>query len=385
MAVYLIGFALCLGLIAYSEKKRLSVFLIFSVVALLIPCLIAGLRNQDVGTDVMVYVKNLTKSAIASDNLGEYFRCYWFLEWRNLYVVNYDIGFSLVVYLIGKLTHSLPAVLFTIQALMVVPVYIALARNRHKMPVWIGMAVYLLLFFNSTLNMMRQWVAMAFLILAFQMLLEKKGYWTAILTVVACLFHSTAVVAVPVYLIYWLLWLPRDRCLQQGNLRLRVSTVLSVLIFFVGILAILNLPLVIKLVSMVGFSQFNNYLEGGQITLMLGQIILRLPLFFLLIVCWKEMGSKWKMTPFFLTMLFLDLVSAHLVSVDVNTLRISYYFSLYSLIWIPAAIGSCSSKKKRILLSVLVIGYGLFYWYYTYVLQLRHETYPYHFFFEGLL
>lgn len=385
MAVYMIGFALCLGLIAYSEKKRLPVFLAFSVAALLIPCLLAGLRAQNVGTDVMVYVKPLTQSAISADGLQEFFSSYWFADWRNLYAMNYDIGFSLVVYLTAKLTHSLPAVLFTIQALMVVPVYIAIARNRDKIPVWIGMAIYLLLFFNSTLNMMRQWVAMAFLLLAFQMFLEKKGLLTVILTVVAFTFHSTAVVAIPVYLLYWLLWLPKDRCLQQGNLRVRVSTVLAVLIFFVGIVAILNLPLVIKLVSMVGFSQFNNYLDGGQVSLMLGQVVLRLPLFLLLILCWKEMQKKWSMTTFFLCMLFLDLVAAHLVSVDVNALRISFYFSLYSILWIPAAIGSCQNKQKRIFLSVLVVAYGLFYWYYTYVLQLRHETYPYHFFFEGLL
>lgn len=385
MAVYLIGFALCLGLIAYAEKKRLSVFLGFSAVALLIPCLIAGLRAQDVGTDVMVYVKNLTKSAIVSDDLGEFFRCYWYQGWRNLYAVNYDIGFSLVVYWVAKLTHSLAAVLFVIQALMVVPIYIVLAKNRSKLPVWIGMAVYLLLFFNSTLNMMRQWVAMAFLLLAFQMLLEKKGYWTAALTVVACLFHSTAVVAIPVYLIYWLLWVPKERYLAEGNLRIRVSTVLAVLIFLVGFLAILNLPLVIKLVSMAGMSQFNNYLQGGQTTLIPGQIFIRLPLFIILVLCWKEFQSRWKCAPFFLTMLFLDVVASQLVSVDVNTLRISYYFSLYSILWVPAAIGSCHNKQKRIFLSVFLVGYGLLFWYYYYVLQLRHETYPYHFFFEGLL
>ena len=379
MAVYLIGFALCLGLIAYSEKKKLSVFLGFSVLALLIPCMIAALRNQEIGTDVMVYVKPLTQSAIVSNNLKEFFNCYWFQEWRNLYAVDYDIGFSMVVYLVAKATHSLPAVLFTIQALMVVPVYIAVARNRKKMPVWIGMAIYLLLFYNSTLNMMRQWVAMAFLLLAFQMLLEKKGYLTLLFTVVACLFHSTAVMAVPVYLLYWLLWLPKDRCLQQGSLRLRVSTVLAVLVFFVGIVAIMNLDLVIKLVSMVGFSQFNNYLQGGTMSLMVGQIVLRLPLFAILILCWKDMQGKWSMAPFFLCMLFLELVAAHLVSVDVNALRISFYFSLYSIIWIPAAIGSCPNKGKRIMLCLLILAYGLFYWYYTYVLQLRHETYPYRF------
>ena len=381
MAVYLIGFALCLGLIAYSEKKKLPIFLGVSVIALLIPCLIAAFRAMNVGTDVMVYVKPLTESAIVSGNLKEYFNCYWFLEWRNLYAVDYDIGFSMVVYVVAKLTRSLPAVLFAIQALMIVPVYIAIARNRKNMPVWIGMAIYLLLYYNSTLNMMRQWVAMAFLLLAFQMFMEKRGYWTVILSVVAFLFHSTAVVAIPVYLLYWLLWMPKDRSLTQGNLSVRISTIFAVLIFLVAIVALMNLSLVIKLLSMVGLSQFSNYLQGDQITLLPGQIALRIPLFAMLFFCWKELDEKWRITPFFLATLLLDLVVSHLVSVDVNALRISFYLSMYNMIWIPAAIGSCKSKEKRILLSVLVVCYGLFYWYYTYVLQLRHETYPYQFYF----
>ena len=103
MAVYLIGFALSLGLIAFGEKKRLPVFLAFSAAALLIPCLIAGLRAPQVGTDVMVYVRPLTRAAISSNSIGEFFSSYWFADWRNLYVQNYEIGFSLLVYVVANL------------------------------------------------------------------------------------------------------------------------------------------------------------------------------------------------------------------------------------------------------------------------------------------
>ena len=91
MAVYMIGFALSVGLIAFSEKKRLPVFLTCSFFALLIPCLIAGFRAQHIGTDVLVYVKPLTESAICADNLRDYFNSYWFRDWRNLYVQYYEL------------------------------------------------------------------------------------------------------------------------------------------------------------------------------------------------------------------------------------------------------------------------------------------------------
>jgi len=379
MAVYLLGFAASLALIAYAEKKRLPVFLAFSAAALLIPFLIAGLRAPQVGTDVMVYVRPLTQAAISSDSLEAFFQSYWFADWRNLYVQDYEIGFSLLVYTVAKLTHSLPAVLFSIQALITVPIYVALARNRKQVPVWLGMAVFYLLFFNSTLNMMRQWAAMGFLLLAFQMLTERKYWLTAIFTAVAFLFHSTAVIVLPVYGIYWILRLVHPKLLVHNKLEIHTSSVVTALLFLLGIFAILNLPLMIKLLSLVGLNRFNSYLEGGQMALMINQIILRLPLCIAFIVCWRDMLRFHRATPFFLAMLFLDMVSSQLVSVDINAIRIGYYFSIYSVLWLPMLSSSSNSHVRRVLVALFILAYGLFFWYYAHVHTMRHETYPYAF------
>lgn len=379
MAVYLVGFALSLVLIAFGEKKRLPVFLAFSAAALLIPCLIAGLRAPQVGTDVMVYVRPLTRAAISSNSIEEFFGSYWFAEWRNLYVQDYEIGFSLLVYIVAKLTRNLAPVLFVIQAVITVPIYLALARNRKRIPVWLGMAVFYLLFFNSTLNMMRQWAAMGFLLLSFQMLREKKYWLTGILGLIAVFFHSSAVIVLPVYCIYWFLELFRRDRLVQGRLQMRVSTLLVTLLFLFGIFAILNLPLIIKLMSLVGLDRFNSYLEGGQMTFMVNQIVLRIPLFLLFAVCWRDMLRLHRATPFFMAMLVLDIVASQLVSVDINAIRIGYYFSVYSILWLPALTVSSHSRVKRVFITLFILAYGLFYWYYAHVYTLRHETYPYAF------
>lgn len=379
MAVYLLGFTLSLVLIACGEKKRLPVFLAFSAAALLIPCLIAGLRAPQVGTDVMVYVRPLTQAAISSDSFNEFLSSYWFADWRNLYVQNYEIGFSFLVYLVAKLTGGLAPVLFVIQAVITVPIYIALARNRKQLPVWVGMAVFYLLFFNSTLNMMRQWAAMGFLLLSFQMLTEKKYWLTALFGVIAFFFHSTAIVVLPVYFVYWFLWLFRRDRLAVGRLSVHVPTIIVALLFLVGIVAILNLPLIIKLMSLVGLDRFNSYLEGEQMTFMVNQIILRLPLFAVFALCWKDMLRKHHATFFFMAMLAMDIVSSQLVSVDINAIRISYYFSIYSVFWLPKLTVSSDSRVKRVLITLFILAYGLFYWYYAHVLTMRHETYPYAF------
>lgn len=379
VAVYLIGFAISLVLIAFSEKKRLPIFLLFSAIALLIPCLIAGLRSQTVGTDVMVYVKPLTRASIMADDLANYFNTYWYDEWRNMYVKDYEIGFSLLVYLVAKLTKNLGAVLFIIQALTITPVYIAISRNRKTMPVWLGMLIYYFLFYNSTLNMMRQWIAMAFLLLAMQMLIEKRGGLTVFFTLFGCLFHYSAVIAIPIYAVYWFVWLPHRTRLEHNNFQVKGSTLIVLLFFLVAIAAVMNLHLVLKLMSLVGLDRFSGYLKGEQMRLMVNQIILRLPLLVVFLINWKDMCRSHKATPFFMAMLLMDFVASQLVSVDINAIRIGNYFSVYSMLWLPALCACQRPGVKRSLTAFAISGYAVLYWYYFYIFSLRHETYPYAF------
>lgn len=377
MAVYLLGFALSLGLMILAQKKRATTFFILSGIALLIPCLIAGLRARQIGTDVMVYVKQLTQSAIISDDLGDYFRTYWFHDWKNFYVKDYDLGFSLLIYVVGRLTNNLGCVLFVIQAVMALPIYIALSRNRRTIPIWIGMLVYYLMFYNSSLNIMRQWSAMSFLLLGFQMLTEKKTWLAALFTAIAFFFHSTAIIAIPLYGIYWLL--NRLDGIEFAHNRLRLSAPMLVVLAlgFLSVVALFSMPLILKILALVGLSRFSNYLEGNQMGIVMGQILLRLPLFLLMALNWSDLRKSTRLTPFFFAMLIFDTVSSQLVSIDAMAYRVSNYFSLYSILWLPRVCSCHRNRGVRVLSTVILAGFCLAYWYYTYVLQLRHETYPY--------
>lgn len=377
MAVYLIGFTVSLLLIALTEKKKTGIFVAASTVALLIPCLIAGLRAQNIGTDVMVYVKPMTQAAILADNFGEFLRTYWYASWRNLYVMDYDIGFSVLVYVTAKLTDSLGGVLFAIQAAMILPIYLALARTRKQFPVWLGMVVYYFISYNCTLNMMRQWVAMGFLLLAFQLLTEKKLGLTLLLTAVACLFHSTAVIALPLYVIYWALLALRGKQLVHNNFSVGAPMLLVIGLNLIAAAALFCLPLIVKVLTAVGLEKFNSYLVGNKLRLMVNQIILRVPFFLLLVLNWKDLNGKSKLAPFYLCMLLFDTVAAQLLSVDDMAFRIASYFSLYSILWLPRVCVCSKQPVVRKLSTLFLVVYCVFYWYYNYVYSMRHGTYPY--------
>ena len=379
MAVYLIGFALSVLLIAISEKKHRNFFVLCSVLALLIPCLIAAFRAVTVGTDVQVYVTRLADAAFTSSSFRNFRSGSWSIGYRDQLIADYEIGFTVMLYTVAKLTHSLPAILFTIQALVVVPTYIALARNRKTMPVWLGMLVFYLLFYNATLNMMRQWIAMPFLLLAFQMLSERKGLWCAIFSMVAFLFHLSAILVIPIYVVYWFLQTQKHLVFQAGNVKITGRMLCALVICLVALVAILNLHLVLRLLTALGIDRFNNYLEGNQIRILVGQVAIRAPLIALVLFNWKQLRKYSPHAVFFLAMILLDMVAAQLISVDVYAFRIGHYFLQYIILAVPAMYACRKKGFERTLTVLLLIAYCLFYWYFNYIHQGRHATYPYAF------
>lgn len=361
------------------EKQHKNVYILGSVAALLIPCLIAAFRAEHVGTDVLVYVTKLKDAASSAGSLGQYLDGFWSIGYRNQYIADYEIGFSLLVYVLTKLTNSLPVVLFAIEALIAVPIYVALSKNRKHAPVWLGMLVYYLIFYNATLNMMRQWMAIAFLLLAFTCLQDKKYWRVAIFTFAALLFHLSAILIVPVYAIYWFLNLRHNIMLQEGRFRISIRTLWILLISFVALVAVLNLDIVLRLMSAVGFDRFSNYLQGNDISLLINQILLRVPLIVIVLCNWKQLKKHTPAAPFYLSMLLLELVAAQLISVDVYAFRIGHYFLQYIIVLAPALYACRKPGYQRTFTVICLILYCLVYWIFTYVIELRHGTYPYAF------
>ena len=49
------------------------------------------------------------------------------------------------------------------------------------------------------------------------------------------------------------------------------------------------------------------------------------------------------------------------------------------MLWLPALTVSSNSRVKQVFITIFILAYGLFYWYYAHVYTMRHETYPYAF------
>lgn len=379
MLVYLLSFTVSLMLIGFTEKKHKAVFSIAAAAAMLIPCMVAALRADTVGTDIRVYVRPMFENARIADSFSAYWNSSWFSQWHYKYVYEHEFGFSALLYGVTRLTGSMGCVLFSIQAFTVVPVFISLALDRKKAPVWPGMLVYYLLYYNSTLNMMRQWMAMGMLLLAFQLLLRKKYRGCAVLFCIAFSFHYSSLIFLPIVAVWWFLGRFKKTTLVQGSVTLSTKTLMVFGIFALGILVLLNLRLILQLVVSLGLSRFANYLKGGSLSLTMGQLVLRIPVICITLLSWKRLRKATPEAPFLLSMLLLDLLAAQIVSIAKYALRISYFFACFSILLVPYLFRYQRSRFEKTVVGLSLSGFYVLYWLYFYVYTGAHETVPYYF------
>lgn len=379
--IYVITFLLSCTVFLLSEKSH-SKYLkrILVIVAILLPCFLAAIRHNTIGTDVKVYVEPLYNAARESDNFATFMQQRWFVVWRYMYVNQFEIGFSTMIFLIEKLGGSLKTVLFFIQLLIITPVYLGLKKINKPYPIYFGMCVFYFIFYNTSLNMMRQWIAMSILFLGFSYLVadEKKRYFVYI--VVGTLFHTSALFGVIIFVIYQFCQKQRIS-IRVNNFKLK-EEIIPIKFFIYGCVALLSLNVIVVLLDKIGLGKYVNYIQGSSsIYILPGQIFIRLPIIVLFVIRWKRMLREDKLMPFYGVMIVLDLLSSQLQSVNPYAFRIGSFFAEYNMLIYPAIVytGNSKYRSNRYLTLICVLAYIIFYWTYYYVVLGTHATVPYMF------
>lgn len=350
----------------------------FAVIAILIPCILAGLRADTVGTDVKVYVEPLYNAAKESHTFSAYMEQRWFVIWRYMYVKDFEIGFSLLVFFIQKIGGSFATVLFVIQMLIIGPIFFGLKKMHKPYPIFFGMFVFYCLFYNTSLNMMRQWIAMAILFMAFPYLVseEKKKY--CILVLVACLFHNSAIMGFAILAVYMYSTKRKDN-IKIANFKLD-EAMSPIKIFVYGCVALLSLNIITTILSYTGLSKYIGYIQGDTgLYLLPSQIFLRLPIILLFVIRWKRILKEDRLAPFYGSMLVLDLLASQLMSINAYAFRIGSFFSEYNMLSYSAMVyaGNRKYRTNRYVTLLYVLVDMLCYWAYYYVITGTHATFPY--------
>lgn len=191
IAIYLLVFLACLiftsraeNAIEYGKKKN---YYLYSVVALCIPCLLAGLRGIEVGTDTIRY-EIMYQAAIDSSSWKHYF--------ASMKLQGLEIGYSMFLYLLAQLRVSFNMMFFIVELITILPVYYVATKKRNYAPMATYMAVFLCLFYNISFNATRQCVALSFILISYYFLSEGKYVRGILFSILAISFHSSAYIGI---------------------------------------------------------------------------------------------------------------------------------------------------------------------------------------------
>ena len=195
MIIYIITFALSLMGVRLAEvydedHRRLYAG---SILAVLPPILIAGFRDVTVGTDVSLYIVPIFQG-IASNgqNLIEFINSYPGMEW----------GYLFINYIIAQLTDQPFVLLICIHILVIVPLYITAMKWRKRLSPTLFMFIYYMIFFQESLSIVRQSIALSFSLLAFTFFIESKYIKYIVCLIVSFFFHQTAFITLSFPVIY---------------------------------------------------------------------------------------------------------------------------------------------------------------------------------------
>ena len=374
MVIYLAFFALSLCFIYFYEKTQIKFFMLIGIA---FPVILAALRSDVVGTDVRVYAEQLFDMAVSSNSFNDFTRMHWYSVWRYKTVSEFEIGYVILVYVCAKL-HSFALLLGLTQFLTLYPISMVLDKykKRYSGIMTIGLSIYYLLFYNMSLNMMRQWIAMAMMLLAFQYFKDGSNKYFIITFIIAILFHKAAILGLFIIMAYKFLNKKSGAVVLktvQNTYDLK-KILLLCLILIIFLLTISN-KFRLSLINAFHFSEYATYIDG-EVTLSLNQLVVDIPIIFLLISIWKFRKNIVD-NYFYVFCIFSNIFLSQLASVMAYSSRISLYISIFKILIVPVYISSMSSKLQKYISLLGVIMFYLLYWYYTYVIKGIDATVPY--------
>ena len=381
MQVYLIVFFLSTLFLYFSEKfkgKKIKRFYLF--LGLILPCFLGGIRHYSIGTDVSVYLKPLYLNVLTSYSFTNFLSSCWWDIWTYKHVANFEYGFNLIVYFVTRWTENFQLLMFTIQTLIILPIYFGLKKYKElEGKTWFAMLTFYLLLYNNSYNVMRQYIGISMLFYGASCLLnEKKTIKFFVFLTIAFLFHKSSLMGIAIYILYKIFnsKSKNGTKLIIGEHKLNVRNIFIVMLLLIGILMISNLSQIVELLDYIGLTRYIGYISG-EVYFKSTNLIKILPVIFLFILNRKSIFTKSKNSHLLVIFFCIDFLSTYLSSVNIYAARIGYLFQIFSIISYTHIVFSTENKIVKRFNKIFMLAYLIYYWYFTYVQGGAGHTVPF--------
>lgn len=331
MFVFIIIIAVIFSLI--KDKKLNSWMVVLSGITMILIC---GFRGEDVGADTYNYV----------------------LEYQGNGIDKSEFLFLLIIRIFNYFSLSFSSFFIFISFLTIAPI-IYVAKKQINNPnivllIYITLSVY---FYFNTFNVIRMELAMSYFFLSVFFFNQKKYYKSVLSIVIACLFHYSAIVVIPLFILACIL----------NYVSEKVIKILIIISFILGLSTsvIPHIDIYIQQISMFlslndTSSHYAYYFDDLSLSYegssrLIGRIINYLPFTLIGIFSKKTDYNKYYYSLFFLGIflgnIFMEIKYAY---------RIVSYLTLFSILLIPITLQEKSNIKNYIV-NVGVIIFSVLY------------------------
>ena len=208
--IYLLMFIFSSVIIFAFENEGKVMRRIGLCIGIFAPVVLATIRAETVGIDVATYMKPLYLCAKDSQNISAFF---------SNAAANEDIkfmekGYALLGYLTTKITGGLWGLFLANELLCIVPILFAVRECNNyisgsadynlKIPYAFVLFVWLCIFYNNSLNQVRQLIGCSLILLAMMKLINKKYAVAILLWVIAYVIHSSALIMICFVVLYFI-------------------------------------------------------------------------------------------------------------------------------------------------------------------------------------
>lgn len=340
---------LCISLLFSELYKKTSKYKTLFLCSSALPfILISGFRF-DVGTDYMYrYTPDFNWMAQGNDPK------------------NIEIGFKLLMRCILFFTNHVQ-VLFFITSLFTLSIIFYMMFKETKNPTVSILIFFFGGYFFNSMNILRQYMAMSLLIVAFYFMIKKEIWKWFLCIILATLFHSTAMIFLLSYIPYYF------------NFDIKKFVMVVVILFLVGILV---KPILLMLIEMTRFEvylrgEYARYLQGDfQFIQSLLMMLLSIIYIFIYYKNEDKLMNNFKAKGYICLQLLALLFASYTVSMYIST-RFVVFFSIFSIFGLSLLWEYVQDKKQKTYIGLILSCLFLGSFSYLYLKNNVDEVFPY--------
>jgi len=326
---------------------------VFWLLAFLVPFLLSAFRWK-VGTDYLTYI-SLYEAINSISTLEQLWQ--QVLEVEPLYVL---------MNVLVKLVFNNPLPIFFLSSLLLGFLFRAMEDYHGKISVMLAVFVFLTLMFSTTLNIMRQMIAVSITFYAARHLFQKQYDKAALWMFLALMFHYSAIVLLP-------FWLFRGPQRYARNARIAMFAAL-VLMFVLG-------SVFGSIFSSIRALYTGEDGEGG--TLKIGLMLLRLPIIVPILLFRKQLIAHDERNRFWIMLAVFEVLFSYLGYILDVLNRLSLYFAVSWIVLLPALVRSMPTRGAQYRMGAYVIAVCVGLWIFNTAINNYGGVLPYQTIFDA--